>query len=121
MLENEVAIDTCVEIANALEELQINIISCWENFVNDPVNAHNANDALMRVIDRFQHEIHSNEDDDALISQNGAFSAADDQPEFNIIYRNVTNIIDDDSEIVQWDTEYDFNINQQQYIICGGS
>jgi trans-aconitate methyltransferase len=86
--------------------------------MNHPDNLNNPNDNLMREIDRFQHEIRENGDDGLLISQNGIFSAADDQPEFNQIYRNVANaILDDDSEIVAWETDYNFNIFHQQNIV----
>jgi hypothetical protein len=85
--------------------------------MNNPDNFNNPNDNILREIDRFQQEMQFNDDDGVLISQSGMFSAADDQPEFNQIFRNVTNIIlDDDSETVAWNTEYNFNDCEQQYV-----
>lgn len=115
LLLNDVAMNSCFDITNAPEELQNDIISSWESFLIDPINVDNANDDLMRQVDRFQHEMHLNEDGEAPVSPNGDFSAADDQPDFNHIFRNVTDVIDDDSETVQWNTEFDFNIPQNHY------
>ena len=117
LLDEEVPVNTCLDVNDATDELQINIISSWESFMNNPDNFNNPNDNILREIDRFQHEMQFNDDDGVLISQSGMFSAADDQPEFNQIFRNVTNIIlDDDSETVAWNTEYNFNDCEQEYV-----
>ena len=76
------------------------------------------NDNISREIDRFQTEMQLNDDERVRLSQNGSFSAADDRPEFYKIFRNVTNIVlDDDSEIVAWNSEYNFNNCGHQHVL----
>ena len=118
LLDEEVPLHACTDIDDASSELQDNIISSWESYMNNPANINNPNDNILREIDRFQNEIHLNDDEGDLISQNGLFSAADEQPEFNQIFRNVTNIVlDDDSETVAWNSEYNFDNNDNHYIL----
>ena len=118
LLDDNVPLNTCIDITDAPNELQNNIIASWETYMNNPQNINNPNDNLLREIDRFQQEIQLNDDVGELISQNGLFSAADDQPEFNQIFRNVTNLIlDDDSETVAWNSEYNFNNCDNNYAL----
>lgn len=107
VIDQDVPIDSCLNLSEVSDNLQITIIISWKLFINNPNNHDQLNDSLMREIDKYQHNNDDNDDMGDLRSQNGLFSAADEQSEFNQIFRNITNNnLDDNEEVIQWQNEY---------------
>ena len=117
VIDQDVPIDSCLNLSEVSDNLQISIITSWELFINNPDNHDQLNDSLMREIDKYQHNNDDNDDMGDLRSQNDLFSAADEQPEFNQIFRNITNNnLDDNEEVIQWQNEFNFHANINDYL-----
>ena len=118
LLNDDVPINSCLKISEIDQILQNNIINSWESYINNPDNHDVLNDNFMREIDRYHDNNDENDDVGDLRSQTGLFSAADEQPEFNQIFRNITNDnLDNHEEIIQWESEFNFNDNIQEYLL----
>ena len=105
--------DSCSDVELFSMDVQNLIITEWETFLNDPNNLNEYNDAIIREIDRLRLDNEQNgEEYNAFYrSQEGQFSAADEQPAFSELYRNMTNYILDDKTIeISWDQTHEFHI-----------
>jgi AAA domain len=110
--------DSCCDIEVFAMDVQNLILTEWESFMNDPNNLNEYNDAIKREIDRLQldNEQNGEEYNGFYRSQEGQFSAADEQPAFNELYRNMTNyILDDETSEINWDQTHEFHINFHRY------
>ena len=104
--------DSCLDMDLISTDIQIRIISAWENFHNENANI----DELYREINRLQepNELREDNDNNIVQSQIRNFEAAESQPDYASIFQRLSN---EEEEInnIDWTKNVDFNSTTNIY------